>query len=77
MACEGLPALFSFDVDTASTRGISIPLHGNALDAAFVHASNNSLTTVVSIDNFHKPGSTTDARDEQVSSGRATEHHKY
>ncbi|KAH7077021.1 guanine-N(7)--methyltransferase subunit TRM82 [Paraphoma chrysanthemicola] len=62
VACEGLPALFGFDVGAAATRGTSIPLRGNALAVACVPNSQGSYTAVVSIDNIHKPGSTTELR---------------
>lgn len=66
VACEGVPALFNFVIDAASTRGTPIPLHGNALDVAFIQTSQSSWTVVVSVDNVHKPGSTTTVRGEQV-----------
>jgi hypothetical protein len=65
--CEGVPALFSFNVEAASTPGTAIPLHGNALHVAFIQTSPNSCTAVVSIDNVHRPGSTTAFRDDKVS----------
>jgi tRNA (guanine-N(7)-)-methyltransferase subunit TRM82 len=67
VACEGLPALFSFTIGTGAMAGHPIALEGNPLDVAFVPTSQNSWTAIVSIDNVHKPGSTTEIRDDQVS----------
>jgi tRNA (guanine-N(7)-)-methyltransferase subunit TRM82 len=66
VACEGVPALFSFTLG-ASTPGHAIPLSGNALDIALIHDSAGSLKLAVSIDNVQKPGSTTEAREDKVS----------
>jgi tRNA (guanine-N(7)-)-methyltransferase subunit TRM82 len=67
VACEGVPALFGFDVGTDTMTGKSIPLKGNPLDVAFVQTSPSSWTTIVSIDNVHKAGSTSELRDNTVS----------
>ncbi|KAF1839900.1 tRNA methyltransferas-like protein [Cucurbitaria berberidis CBS 394.84] len=63
VACEGIPALFSFTIGAAATGGTAIPLGGNALDVAFIQSSPDSCVVVVSIDNIHTPGSTTEVRD--------------
>ncbi|KAF2705255.1 guanine-N(7)--methyltransferase subunit TRM82 [Pleomassaria siparia CBS 279.74] len=60
VACEGVPALFSFQLGKPSTCGEVIPLIGNALDLKFIHVSESECTAVVSVDNVHKPGSTTE-----------------
>ncbi|KAJ4372149.1 tRNA (guanine-N(7)-)-methyltransferase non-catalytic subunit trm82 [Neocucurbitaria cava] len=62
VACEGLPALFSFRIGTAGTGATAIALDGNALDVALVQSGLGSCMAVVSIDNVHKPGSTTEGR---------------
>ncbi|KAL5121206.1 tRNA (guanine-N(7)-)-methyltransferase non-catalytic subunit trm82 [Pleosporales sp. CAS-2024a] len=62
VACEGLPALFSFDVGAEDGLGASIALHGNPLSVAFVQTSPSSWTTVVSVDNVHRAGSTSELR---------------
>jgi tRNA (guanine-N(7)-)-methyltransferase subunit TRM82 len=67
VACEGLPALFSFTIGTGAMASDSIALEGNPLDVAFVPTSQTSWTAIVSVDNVHKPGSTTEVRDDQVS----------
>jgi len=64
-ACEGLPALFSFNVGS-SKPAHAIPLQGNALDVTFIQTSQTSKSIIVSIDNVHKPGSTTEVRDNNV-----------
>lgn len=51
-----------------STPGSQIPLNGNALDVALIMDPTGSVRIVVSIDNVHKPGSTTEKREDQVSS---------
>lgn len=66
VACEGLPALFSFDVGTFSSHGVPIPLSGNALDVAVIQTSRSSWSAIVSVDNVHRPGSTSDLRDDKV-----------
>jgi tRNA (guanine-N(7)-)-methyltransferase subunit TRM82 len=67
VTCEGLPALFYFTIGTGAVAGHSIPLEGNPLDVAFVPTSQTSSTAIVSVDNVHKSGSTTEVRDDQVS----------
>jgi tRNA (guanine-N(7)-)-methyltransferase subunit TRM82 len=67
VACEGIPSLFSFTIGTGAVVGHSVPLDGNPLDVAFVQTAQTSWTAVVSVDNVHKPGSTTGVRDDQVS----------
>jgi tRNA (guanine-N(7)-)-methyltransferase subunit TRM82 len=65
VACEGLPALFSFKVGTAAA-GSSIPLAGNLLDVAFVSSSASSPAAIISIDNVHEAGSTSKVREDKV-----------
>lgn len=67
VACEGVPALFSFAI-RGSGPGSHISLNGNTLDVAILQSSMSSLQVVVSIDNVHKPGSTTEKREDQVRS---------
>jgi hypothetical protein len=67
VACEGLPALFSFDLGSGAHIGNAIPLEGNPLDVAFVQTSTGSWTLVVSVDNVHRAGSTVELRDDKVS----------
>lgn len=67
VACEGLPALFSFIVGVGATTGVTIPLNGNPLGVAFIHTSQAHCTVVVSVDDIHKAGSTTELRDDNVS----------
>jgi len=66
VACEGVPALFSFRLG-ASVPGYAIPLDGNALDLAIIRTSTGPLKLAVSIDNIQKPGSTTEVREDTVS----------
>ncbi|KAI4701594.1 hypothetical protein J4E81_003334 [Alternaria sp. BMP 2799] len=65
VACEGVPALFSFGLG-ASIPGYAIPLDGNALDLAIIRTSTGPLKLAVSIDNTQKPGSTTEVRDDKA-----------
>ncbi|CAI9625604.1 unnamed protein product [Alternaria burnsii] len=65
VACEGVPALFSFTLGV-STLENSIPLSGNALGVAIIHTSTGSLKLAVSIDSVQKPGSTTEVREDKV-----------
>ncbi|KAF2132942.1 hypothetical protein P153DRAFT_373589 [Dothidotthia symphoricarpi CBS 119687] len=65
VACEGIPALFHFNIGSAATTDTAIPLNGNALDVAFVQTSQKSCTVFVAIDHVHKPGSTVLVRDDQ------------
>lgn len=74
VACEGVPALFSFKVDAttntssaATEFSSAITLKGNALDVTFLPISPSASAAVVSVDHVHKPGSTTEVRDEKVS----------
>lgn len=73
VACEGVPALFSFKVDASTNAGsastefsYAIALRGNALDIAFLPVSPTSSVVVVSIDHVHKPGSTKEVREDKV-----------
>lgn len=66
VACEGIPALFGFNIERPAS-GHAIALDGNALAVSFLQLSQTSYTTVVSIDNIQKPGSTTEPRDDKVS----------
>ncbi|KAF2468149.1 tRNA methyltransferas-like protein [Lindgomyces ingoldianus] len=68
VACEGIPALFRFGIQGtqgASKIGEIIPLSGNALDVAFICPPTGACTAVVSVDNLHKPGSTTETREHE------------
>ncbi|KAG9188668.1 hypothetical protein G6011_07373 [Alternaria panax] len=65
VACEGVPALFGFTLGV-SNPGYSIPLKGNALDVAIMHASTGTLKLAVSIDNVQKPGSMTEVREDKA-----------
>jgi tRNA (guanine-N(7)-)-methyltransferase subunit TRM82 len=47
--------------------GKSMSLMGNPLDVAFVQTSPSSWTSIVSIDNIHKAGSTSELRENTVS----------
>ncbi|KAH8732771.1 guanine-N(7)--methyltransferase subunit TRM82 [Phaeosphaeriaceae sp. PMI808] len=62
VTCEGLPAIFSFKFGSGGMAAYSIPLDGNALAVAFIETSRNSWTTVVSVDNVHEAGSTSQVR---------------
>lgn len=73
VACEGIPALFSFKVDATTTTSSAtteyssaLALKGNALDVAFLPISPTSSAVVVSIDNVHKPASIKEVRVEKV-----------
>jgi tRNA (guanine-N(7)-)-methyltransferase subunit TRM82 len=66
VACEGVPALFSFKIGQSASSGNTIPLKGNALAVAFLPTSQASATVVVSVDHVHKPGSTKEVREERV-----------
>ncbi|KAJ8108401.1 hypothetical protein OPT61_g8199 [Boeremia exigua] len=72
VACEGVPALFSFKIDATTNTSSAvteyssaIALKGNALDVTFLPVSPKSSAAVVSIDHVHKPGSTKEAREEK------------
>jgi tRNA (guanine-N(7)-)-methyltransferase subunit TRM82 len=67
IACEGVPALFSFTFGGSSASGEAVPLNGNVLDVTFLDLSQSTCTAVVSVDNVHKPGSTTETLDDEVS----------
>ncbi|KAF2025810.1 guanine-N(7)--methyltransferase subunit TRM82 [Setomelanomma holmii] len=66
VACEGLPALFEFEIGSNAKSATTISLNGNALDVAFIKGSDNSCSIVVSIDNIHKAGSTTLVRKDKI-----------
>ena len=73
VACEGIPALFSFKVGATTNTGTDVTafdaalaLKGNALDVAFLPISPTSSAVVVSIDHVHKPGSTKEVREDKV-----------
>jgi tRNA (guanine-N(7)-)-methyltransferase subunit TRM82 len=59
--------LFSFTLG-GSIPGYRIPLNGNALDVAIIGTPAGSFKLAVSIDNIQKPGSTTEVREDKVSS---------
>jgi tRNA (guanine-N(7)-)-methyltransferase subunit TRM82 len=65
VACEGVPALFSFKIGVSATSGAALALNGNALDVAVVQSSQASV--VVAIDHVYKPGSTKETREDSVS----------
>lgn len=67
VACEGIPALFSFKVGASAKSGSAIALKGNALDVAFLPTTQASSTVVVSIDHVHRPGSTKEVRENKAS----------
>lgn len=67
VACEGVPAVFSFKISASATSGTALALHGNALNVAVLHTSQTLSTVVVTIDHVHKPGSTKEVREERVS----------
>ena len=66
VACQGIPALFRFTIGDPAAPGEILPLGGNALDVAFLY-SQATYRMVVSIDNVHVPGFTTDVREDEVS----------
>ncbi|KAJ4344906.1 tRNA (guanine-N(7)-)-methyltransferase non-catalytic subunit trm82 [Ascochyta clinopodiicola] len=68
VACEGVPALFSFMIGASANCGKAITLKGNALNIAFLPTTQALSTIVVSIDHVHKPGSTTEVREERDAS---------
>jgi tRNA (guanine-N(7)-)-methyltransferase subunit TRM82 len=59
--------LFSFTLG-GSIPGFPIPLNGNALDVAIIDTPAGSFKLAVSIDHVQKPGSTTEVREDKVSS---------
>ncbi|KAE8832793.1 hypothetical protein HRS9122_08506 [Pyrenophora teres f. teres] len=63
-ACEGVPALFHFKMGDAHAK--HIPLNGNALDVAMIQTSISPMCLIISIDNIHKAGSTTEVRNDKV-----------
>ncbi|KAI9794181.1 MAG: tRNA (guanine-N(7)-)-methyltransferase non-catalytic subunit trm82 [Peltula sp. TS41687] len=67
VTCEGIPALFAFHLSSGNslTYDQSLPLKGNPLGTA-IYESLASI--VVSIDNVHKPCSTTQTRDSSTNS---------
>ena len=67
VACEGVPALFSFKLGESPASGKVISLSGNALDVTFICPTQSTCTAAVAVDNVHKPGSTTEIRDNEVS----------
>ncbi|EDU50550.1 tRNA (guanine-N7-)-methyltransferase subunit Trm82 [Pyrenophora tritici-repentis Pt-1C-BFP] len=64
VACEGVPALFHFKMGDAHAN--HIPLAGNALDVAMIQTPISPMCLIISIDNIHKAGSTTEVRDDKV-----------
>ncbi|KAF2681858.1 hypothetical protein K458DRAFT_371103 [Lentithecium fluviatile CBS 122367] len=62
VACEGVPALFTFKPGTSPAVGQALALVGNALDVAFIERDQDRHGVVVSVDHMHKPGSTTEIR---------------
>ncbi|KZM18532.1 tRNA (guanine-N(7)-)-methyltransferase non-catalytic subunit trm82 [Ascochyta rabiei] len=65
VACEGVPALFSFMIGASASSGKAITLKGNALDIAFLPTTQASSTLVVSIDHVYKSGSTKEVREDR------------
>lgn len=68
VACEGVPALFSLKLGGPSPSVTTLVLAGNALDVAFVERDQDTRVAIISIDHMHRPGSTTEIRDDQASS---------
>ncbi|KAF2201772.1 tRNA methyltransferas-like protein [Delitschia confertaspora ATCC 74209] len=71
VACEGIPALFHFKVTggkAASSLSHVIAVNANALGVAFIQPRESALQMIVSVDNVHKPASTTELRDEEHAS---------
>ena len=66
MACEGLPALVSYQLGSSSKAAKVIPLEGNVLDLAFIDTAKGPIA-VVSIDHIHAGGSTSVVRSSPVS----------
>ena len=67
VACEGVPALFSFRIGSSSPAVQSLALAGNALDVAFLERDQETRVAVVSVDHVHQAGSTTEIRHVEVS----------
>lgn len=67
VACEGVPALFNLTLEDLLASVEVLPLNGNVLDVTFIHPSEYECVAIVSVDNAHKPGSTTEALDDAVS----------
>lgn len=67
VACEGVPAVFCFRPGSSPAVRHVISLAGNGLDVALISPTESTCTAVVSIDNVHKPGSTTEIREDEVS----------
>jgi tRNA (guanine-N(7)-)-methyltransferase subunit TRM82 len=67
VACEGIPALFEFKLGDSSATSNIITLSGNPLDVAFLCSGQTTFSAVVSIDNVHLAGFTTDVREDEVS----------
>ncbi|KAF1999494.1 tRNA methyltransferas-like protein [Amniculicola lignicola CBS 123094] len=68
VACEGVPAVFSISLGGTNgppVLGQTIPLTGNALDVGIISQNKEFCTAIVSIDNIHKPGSTTEIREDE------------
>lgn len=67
MGCEGLSVLLSVKIGRGQEGVAAIPLNGNVLDVAFIELPSGTCTAVVSVDNMHKPNSTTEVRVDNVS----------
>jgi len=58
--------LFHFKAGGAQANNVL--LKGNVLDVAIIQTSTGPTYLIISIDNIHKSGSTTEVRDDKVSS---------
>ncbi|KAF2739260.1 guanine-N(7)--methyltransferase subunit TRM82 [Polyplosphaeria fusca] len=65
VACEGIPALVYVKLGPQVLLE-TIGLKGNALDVSFIQLSDSTWTVVVSVDNVHNPGSTTEVREDEL-----------
>lgn len=72
MACEGVPALVSIKLGTPSRETQVLALAGNLLDLTFVDVYGAGPVVAVSIDHVHRPGSTSEVRNESVSETRTS-----
>ncbi|KAF2270584.1 guanine-N(7)--methyltransferase subunit TRM82 [Lojkania enalia] len=61
VVCEGVPAFFYVRLESPAVVE-TVPLNGNALDIAFISASESICTAVVAVDHMHKPWFTTERR---------------
>jgi len=67
VSCEGIPALFHFNISDSSRTNIDVdvtPLPGNPVDVVMVEGY-----IIASLDNIHQPGSTSVVDESNVSHG--------